>query len=48
MEANLIPLLRLLAEMTDDGEPLLRTPPAEDCAEKVRDASGGRRGGTVA
>ncbi len=37
MEANLIPLLRVLAEVTGDGEPLLRIPPAEDCAEKVRD-----------
>jgi integrase len=37
MEANLGPLLRVLAEVTNDGEPLLRIPPAEDCAEKVRD-----------
>src|ERR1019366_8227080 len=37
IEPSLDPLLRALVESVGEGESLLRVPPAEDCAEKVRD-----------
>ncbi len=36
IEEALVPLLEALAKHTADGEPLLRVPPPEDCAELVR------------
>ena len=37
IEANVEPLLRVLVEAVGEGGSLLRLPPAEDCAEKVRE-----------
>ncbi len=37
IHAHLAPLLENLVEGLDDEEPLLRVPPAEDCAERIRD-----------
>jgi integrase len=36
IEAELAPLLEVLVDLAADGEPLLRIPPPEDCAELVR------------